>query len=88
MSAIARRFVARATDGHADEPPVDNLAALISDRDELLTACKWFVDQLERGVIVRDITKDAQPDWAMRMRHFVIDLQKVIQAIAKAEGRS
>jgi hypothetical protein len=54
---------------------------------DLLAACKWFVAQLESGALVRDITKDAQPDWANRMMHFTLDLQKAVRAIAKAEGR-
>ena len=72
---------------------VDGLTAL--DRcslckaaPDLLEACKWFMQALEDGRLVRDITKDVQSDWALRMLELTRDLAKAQAAIAKAEGRS
>lgn len=62
-------------------------ARLIAAAPELLEALKWFIAALENGLLVRDITKDAQSDWALKMMHFVRDLQKATLAVAKAEGR-
>ena len=55
-------------------------------RTELLEACKWFMQQLDDGVLVRDISRDGEPDYHKRMLEFVFDLGKAFTAIAKAEG--
>lgn len=60
-------------------------ANLIAAAPELLEACKWFVGALETGLLVRDITKDGQPDWSIKMLSFVKELQNAQTAIAKAE---
>ncbi len=60
-------------------------AALIAAAPDLLEACKWFMAQLETGSIVRDITKDGSPAWASQMARFVMELNKVAAAIARAE---
>ena len=53
---------------------------------DLLATCKWFIAELESGNLVRDISRDAQADWPMRMMRFTLDLQKAVSAIAKAES--
>ena len=53
---------------------------------ELLEACKMFVKYLDDGVLVRDITKDAESGWTMKMMSFVRDMKKAQEAITKAEG--
>ena len=53
---------------------------------DLLAACKWFVAQLESGELVRDISRDAQADWPMRMMRFTLDLQKAVSVTSKAES--
>lgn len=60
-------------------------ARLIASAPDLLDACKWFAEQLEKGLLVRDISRDAEADWAQRMMYFTVDLQKAMSAIAKAE---
>lgn len=52
---------------------------------ELLAATKWFIEQLTIGNLVRDITKDAQPDWSVNMMKFTMELQKAVSAVGKAE---
>ena len=54
---------------------------------ELLNGCKFFMAALESGMLVRDITKDAAPDWSIRMMEFVRDLSKVQLAITNAEAQ-
>ena len=60
---------------------------LIAAAPELLEACKLLWNHIEKGTLVRDITKDAAPEWALLMVKFVADLNKVQAAIAKAEAK-
>lgn len=55
-------------------------------RDELLGACELLMGMIEDGTLVRDITKDASPDWGLKMMRFVQDLQKVQAAILRAKA--
>ena len=61
-------------------------AHLIAAAPELLEACKWFMAQLDDGVLVRDIGNDSHPDYHIRMLKFVTHLGNASVAIAKAEG--
>lgn len=56
----------------------------VNSHDELLAACQWFMAQLDHGVLVRDISKDGDPDWPMRMLAFTRNLSGAAAAIAKA----
>lgn len=62
-------------------------AKLIAAAPELLEALKMVQQMLTSGELVRDISLDAKPDFAMRMLDFVPKLNKIMMAIAKAEGR-
>lgn len=59
-------------------------ARLIAAAPELLAATQWFLSEMEAGTIVRDITKDGDPDWSLKMLRFVSGLQKAQTAVAKA----
>ena len=59
---------------------------LIAAAPELLEACQWFIKQLDDGVLVRDISRDGEPGWPMRMLGFTGALAKAVAAIAKAEA--
>lgn len=63
------------------------LAQLHDASPELLWSCKMLISMIEDGRLVRDISKDASPDWAFKMMRFTMDLNRVTMAIAKAEGR-
>ena len=67
---------------------VDPIAAmrLMKAAPELLHACKWFMAMLDCGTLVRNISRDGQPDYAMRMMGFVMNLKKAQAAISDAEG--
>lgn len=52
---------------------------------QLLDACKWTFQALTDGVLVRDISHDAERDWAMKMVQFVGQLSKLRTAIKAAE---
>lgn len=55
------------------------------ERDELLEACKMFMDCLDSGVLVRNIENDAEPGFAVEMMEFVMGLNKAQAAIENAE---
>ncbi len=61
-------------------------ARLAAAAPDLLEACKWFMQQLDDDVLVRDISRDGEPDWPMRMLRFTARLAEAAEAIAKAEG--
>lgn len=54
---------------------------------DLLAALKALLADIDSGLLVRDITRDGEPGWAMHMLHFVQRMQAAQAAIAKAEGR-
>jgi hypothetical protein len=53
---------------------------------ELLAACKWFIHQIETGVLVRDISRDHEASWAAEMVTFTRGLHLAITAVRKAEN--
>lgn len=48
----------------------------------LLASLKQFMAWLESGQLVRDISRDASPDWAPTMLEFAVALSKAQAAIA------
>ena len=59
-----------------------------SNAAELAETAKKFIGYLESGTLIRDISKDHEPGWALRMMQFVDDLRKLQEAIRKAEGET
>lgn len=57
-------------------------------RDELLESLKFLFGEMESGNLVRDIKRDGDPDWAMRMMTFTMKLGKAQVAIMNAEGKT
>ena len=53
---------------------------------DLVDALEKFMSWLDEGSLVRDITKDAEPNWAIKMLHFFNDLNKAKTALAKAKN--
>ena len=51
------------------------------DLCELLSICDWFIQMLEDGFLVRDISRDHEPDWSMRMLNFVIKFSATRKSI-------
>lgn len=64
------------------------IARACNSHDALLAALKFMFGEIESGNLVRDTSKDAQPDYHRRMLTFVSELGKAQSAIAKAEGRT
>lgn len=44
---------------------------------DLETALNSLWSMIESGELVRDISKDAQPDWPMRLLHFTRKLAEI-----------
>jgi len=57
-------------------------------RSELLEAAKAVYQLIESGVLVRDTSKDHEPDWVMKQFPLVKGLAKLKAAIEKAEERT
>lgn len=72
--------------GYLSDDDADFLRTAIHCHDELVDALKGLFELIERGDLVRDITRDGDPDWAIKMFDFVPRLQKAQAAIAKATG--
>jgi hypothetical protein len=63
------------------------LQTVLGINGQLLAALKSIMSHLDSGVLVRDVSRDGEPGWAIRMLPLVGDLQSAAVAIAKAEGR-
>ncbi|TET95026.1 MAG: hypothetical protein E3J26_03495 [Candidatus Zixiibacteriota bacterium] len=66
------------------------LPEITAERDRLIQknakqkeSLQFFVTSIETGLLVRDITKDNKPDWALKMMEFIKQLQKAQAALAK-----
>lgn len=53
----------------------------------LLAAVKSLLNDIDTGVLVRDITRDGDPNWSREMIAFVQRLQQAQAAVLAAEGR-
>ncbi len=62
-------------------------ARLIAAAPELLEAMKVILGGFEKGIFVRDISRDDDPLWALGCAIQIAALAKAQAAIAKAEGR-
>ena len=58
---------------------------LVEQKAELLEALKVIMEGFESGVFVRDITKDSDSGWAVRLLPFIVAIGKAKIAIAKAD---
>ena len=59
----------------------------VIERNELLENLKLILSGFESGVFVRDISRDAESSWAIRLMPFIVALGKAQVAIEKAEAR-
>lgn len=59
-------------------------ARLIAAAPNLLESLTWIFGEIEKGNLVRDISKDADNGFAIRMMQFISGLGKAQAAIAKA----
>jgi hypothetical protein len=57
-----------------------------NSHQELVAALEALMADIDSGVLVRDITRDAEPGWHMRMLAFVGRLHAAQAAVAKAKG--
>lgn len=70
------------------QTPTDTAnARLIAAAPDLLDALKDLFGYIENGTLVRNITGDDKPDWAVKLLPFMTTLNKVQAAIAKTKGR-
>jgi len=65
----------------------DLVVRAVNSHAALVDALEQFMTWLDKGVLIRDITKDAQSDWAIRMMHFVNDLNKAKAALNLAKEK-
>ncbi len=62
------------------------LDSLKTQRDALLKGCKDMLLMLDEGLLVRNTSKDADPNWAMKALALVQRLQAIQDAIALSEA--
>jgi len=65
----------------------DMIVRAVNAHDDLLRACQWFIEQMDSGYIVRDISHDDEAGWALKASKFVSGLRQAQAAIKKAEGK-
>ena len=58
---------------------------LIEDRRKMREALVLVASQVTSGYLVRDITRDSEPGWAMKQIPLVAALQKMASVIAETE---
>jgi len=58
----------------------------VNSHDALLAACKEIWKLVDDGVLVRDISRDFEPNWILRQIPVVRSLRKLEEAIKLAEG--
>lgn len=61
-------------------------ARLIAAAPELLAGLKDVFALMQEGFLVRDISKDGDPLWALNSLRFVTRLKEAADAVAKATG--
>lgn len=60
---------------------------LLDAAPEMLEALKGILDGFAQGIFVRDISRDADSSWAVRLLPFLSVLGRAKTAIIKAEGQ-
>lgn len=70
----------------ATAPHNEANARLIAAAPDLLEACQSIWKMIEDGTLVRDVSKDSNPDWSKMLLEFTMTLNKVNATIAKATG--
>lgn len=71
---------------HKDRINKEANARLIAAAPDLLEALQEIFGMITRGELVRDISNDASPNFALMMLEFVPKLNKATMAIFKAIG--
>lgn len=69
---------------HIKEHPYN--CRLIAAAPDLFEACEIVIELLDAGQLVRDISKDHEPNYILEMVKFVPKLAKITSAISKAKG--
>lgn len=69
----------------ADEEAAN--ARLLVAAPMLLAAVKGLLNDIDTGLLVRDITRDGDPNWSREILAFVQRLQQAQAAVLAAEGR-
>ena len=70
-----------------DGGEAERLARLFAAAPETLEALKDVFALIEEGFLVRDVSRDADPLWALDSIRFITRLKDAYAAIAKAEAK-
>jgi hypothetical protein len=54
---------------------------------ELISVLSKVNAMIESGVLVRDVSRDLDPDWALRMLELVTTLKRASNVLERAEGK-
>ena len=69
---------------YMSEQQANAIRDALNSNAELLEALGKLMGYIDDGTLVRDISKDAHGDWAIRMMRFLADLTQARAAIKKA----
>lgn len=84
-------WIAEAKGTHVGPKSLDEAhanACLIAAAPEMLEALKGLMARIEEGTLVRDISRDHESGWSLRVVSLVSNVKAAQDAIVKAEGRS
>lgn len=73
------------SDRREREEYTDLIVRACNSHKALVEACQWFIEQMDSGYIVRDISRDGDDDYHAKAMKFVLGLQKAQDAIKLAE---
>ncbi len=63
------------------------IKAVLKDRADLLAAVKLIWSMFDDGRIVRNISNDGKPDWALKILTFTRELQTIHAALIQADQK-
>ena len=66
---------------------IAEMCAIHKAAPDLYSALTEIMDGFDRGVFVRDISNDSNPDWALKLLPFIAALSRAKQALSKADGK-
>jgi hypothetical protein len=65
----------------ADAELIARAPDLLKENERLKEALKKILDHIDAGRLVRDISKDHEPDWAVKLAPLLMDLKEAAKLV-------